>query len=186
MGKRIVIALGGNALGNNLPEQMIAVKKTASAIVDLIEAGNEVVIAHGNGPQVGMIQNAMSELTRSNPEKYIPCPLSVCVAMSQGYIGYDLQNAIRTELMNRGVYRTVSTLLTQVIVDPYDEAFYKPSKIIGRVMTEEEAEEEEKKGNHVVRTEEGYRRIVAAPMPHQIVELDAVAEEFRYWSRALF
>lgn len=174
MGKRIVIALGGNALGNNLPEQMIAVKKTASAIVDLIEAGNEVVIAHGNGPQVGMIQNAMSELTRSNPEKYIPCPLSVCVAMSQGYIGYDLQNAIRTELMNRGVYRTVSTLLTQVIVDPYDEAFYKPSKIIGRVMTEEEAEEEEKKGNHVVRTEEGYRRIVAAPMPHQIVELDAV------------
>ena len=145
MGKRIVIALGGNALGNNLPEQMIAVKKTASAIVDLIEAGNEVVIAHGNGPQVGMIQNAMSELTRSNPEKYIPCPLSVCVAMSQGYIGYDLQNAIRTELMNRGVYRTVSTLLTQVIVDPYDEAFYKPSKIIGRVMTEEEAEEEEKK-----------------------------------------
>ena len=115
-------------------------KKTASAIVDLIEAGNEVVIAHGNGPQVGMIQNAMSELTRSNPEKYIPCPLSVCVAMSQGYIGYDLQNAIRTELMNRGVYRTVSTLLTQVIVDPYDEAFYKPSKIIGRVMTEEEAD----------------------------------------------
>ena len=84
--------------------------------------------------------------------------------MSQGYIGYDLQNAIRTELMNRGVYRTVSTLLTQVIVDPYDEAFYKPSKIIGRVMTEEEAEEEEKKGNHVVRTEEGYRRIVAAPV----------------------
>ena len=174
MGKRIVIALGGNALGSNLPEQMVAVKKTASAIVDLIEAGNEVVIAHGNGPQVGMIQNAMSELTRSNPAKYIPCPLSVCVAMSQGYIGYDLQNAIRTELMNRGVYRTVSTLLTQVIVDPYDEAFYKPSKIIGRVMTEEEAEEEEKKGNHVVRTEEGYRRIVAAPMPHQIVELDAV------------
>ena len=174
MGKRIVIALGGNALGNNLPEQMIAVKKTASAIVDLIEAGNEVVIAHGNGPQVGMIQNAMSELTRSNPEKYIPCPLSVCVAMSQGYIGYDLQNAIRTELMNRGVYRTVSTLLTQVVVDPYDEAFYKPSKIIGRVMTEEEAEEEEKKGNHVVKTEDGYRRIVAAPNPMQIVELDAV------------
>ena len=172
--QRVVIALGGNALGNTLPEQMIAVKKTAAAIVDLIEDGNEVVIAHGNGPQVGMIQNAMSELTRSNPEKYIPCPLSVCVAMSQGYIGYDLQNAIRTELMNRGVYRTVSTLLTQVIVDPYDEAFYKPSKIIGRVMTEEEAEEEEKKGNHVVRTEEGYRRIVAAPMPHQIVELDAV------------
>ena len=98
MGKRVVIALGGNALGNNLPEQMIAVKQTARAIVDLIEEGHEVIIAHGNGPQVGMIQKAMAELTRSEPEKYIPCPLSVCVAMSQGYIGYDLQNALREEL----------------------------------------------------------------------------------------
>ena len=99
MGKRIVVALGGNALGNNLPEQMIAVKQTAKAIADLIEGGNEVIVAHGNGPQVGMIQAAMTELTRSNPEKYIPCPLSVCVAMSQGYIGYDLQNALREELL---------------------------------------------------------------------------------------
>ena len=81
MGKRVVIALGGNALGNNLPEQMIAVKQTARAIVDLIEEGHEVIIAHGNGPQVGMIQKAMAELTRSEPEKYIPCPLSVCAAM---------------------------------------------------------------------------------------------------------
>ena len=97
MGKKIVIALGGNALGNNLPEQMIAVQQTAKAIADLIEEGHEVIIAHGNGPQVGMIQNAMTELTRSNPEKYIPCPLSVCVAMSQGYIGYDLQNALRQD-----------------------------------------------------------------------------------------
>ena len=95
MGKTIVMALGGNALGKNLPEQMKAVKKTASALADLIEEGNEIVIVHGDGPQVGMIQNAMTELTRSDPEKYIPCPLSVCVAMSQGYIGYDLQNAIR-------------------------------------------------------------------------------------------
>ena len=86
MGKRIVLALGGHAVGKNLPEQMIAVKKTASAIVDLIEEGDELVIVHGNGPQVGMIQKAMTELTRSNPEKYITCPLSVCVAMSQGYI----------------------------------------------------------------------------------------------------
>ena len=99
MGKKIVIALGGNALGNNLPEQMIAVQQTAKAIADLIEEGHEVIIAHGNGPQVGMIQNAMTELTRSTPEKYIPCPLSVCVAMSQGYIGYDLQNALRQELL---------------------------------------------------------------------------------------
>ena len=103
MGKRIVIALGGNALGNNLPEQMIAVKQTARAIVDLIQEGHQVIIAHGNGPQVGMIQKAMAELTRSDPDKYIPCPLSVCVAMSQGYIGYDLQNALREELLDRGI-----------------------------------------------------------------------------------
>ena len=140
MGKRIVIALGGNALGNNLPEQMIAVKKTASAIVDLIEAGNEVVIAHGNGPQVGMIQNAMSELTRSNPEKYIPCPLSVYVAMSQGYIGYDLQNALREEMLDRGINTGCTTILTQVEVDANDPAFENPTKPIGAFMTKEEAD----------------------------------------------
>ena len=174
MSKRIVIALGGNALGSNLEEQMKAVKNTAVAIADLIEEGNEIVIAHGNGPQVGMIQNAMTELRRSNPEKYVQSPLSVCVAMSQGYIGYDLQNAIRAELLNKGIYKPVSTILTQVVVDPYDEAFYKPSKVIGRVLTEEEAEAEEKKGNHVVKTEGGYRRIVAAPKPMDIVEIDAI------------
>ena len=112
MGKRIVVALGGNALGKNLPEQMAAVKKTATAIVDLIEEGNQVIIAHGNGPQVGMIQEAMTQLTRSNPEKYIPCPLSVCVAMSQGYIGYDLQNALREEMLDRGLSQGVATVLT--------------------------------------------------------------------------
>ena len=174
MSKRIVIALGGNALGSNLEEQMKAVKNTAVAITDLIEEGNEIVIAHGNGPQVGMIQNAMTELRRSNPEKYIQSPLSVCVAMSQGYIGYDLQNAIRSELLSHGIYKTVSTVLTQVMVDPYDEAFYKPSKVIGRVMSEEEAAEEEKKGNHVVKVDGGYRRIVATPKPMDIVELDAI------------
>ena len=140
MGKRIVIALGGNALGNNLPEQMIAVKKTAKAIADLIEDGNEVVIAHGNGPQVGMIQNAMTELTRSNPEKYIPCPLSVCVAMSQGYIGYDLQNALREELLDRGIDTGCATMLTQVRVDAEDPAFQNPTKPIGAFMTKEEAD----------------------------------------------
>ena len=140
MGKRIVIALGGNALGNNLPEQMIAVRQTARAIVDLIEQGHEVVIAHGNGPQVGMIQNAMTELTRSNPEKYIPCPLSVCVAMSQGYIGYDLQNALREEMLSRGIQKGVATVLTQVEVDANDPAFSKPTKPIGAFMTREEAD----------------------------------------------
>ena len=140
MGKRIVIALGGNALGSNLPEQMVAVKQTARAIVDLIQEGHQVVIAHGNGPQVGMIQKAMTELTRSNPEKYIPCPLSVCVAMSQGYIGYDLQNALREELLNRGIDKPCATVLTQVIVDKNDPAFQNPTKPIGAFMSKEEAE----------------------------------------------
>ena len=138
--QRIVIALGGNALGENLPEQMAAVKKTARAIADLIEAGHEVVIAHGNGPQVGMIQKAMTQLTRAEPEKYIPCPLSVCVAMSQGYIGYDLQNALREELLDRGINKGVATVLTQVEVDPSDPAFAHPTKPIGAFMTREEAD----------------------------------------------
>ena len=140
MGKRIVIALGGNALGNNLPEQMLAVKKTAKAIADLIEEGHEVIISHGNGPQVGMIQRAMTELTRSDPEKYIPCPLSVCVAMSQGYIGYDLQNALREELLDRGIQKGVATVLTQVLVDEQDPAFQHPTKPIGAFMTKAEAD----------------------------------------------
>ena len=171
--KRIVIALGGNALGNTLHEQMLAVKTTAKAIVDLIQEGCEVIVAHGNGPQVGMINHAMAALSREDPNQP-NTPLSVCVAMSQGYIGYDLQNAIRTELLNRGIYKTVSTVLTQVIVDPYDEAFYHPTKVIGRVMTKDEAEEEEKKGNHVTQVDGGYRRIIAAPKPVDIVEKDAI------------
>ncbi|MDE6905906.1 MAG: carbamate kinase [Lachnospiraceae bacterium] len=171
--KRIVIALGHEALGTTLPEQKVATGKTAKAVADLIESDYQVVISHSNGPQVGMIHTAMSEFCRLYPE-YTKTPMSVCSAMSQGYIGYDLQNAIRTELLNRGIYKTVSTVLTQVCVDPYDEAFYHPSKIIGRVMTKEEALEEEKKGNHVVETPQGYRRIVAAPKPMNIVEIDAI------------
>lgn len=171
--KKIVIALGHDALGTTLPEQKIATKKTAKAVADFIKDDYQVVITHSNGPQVGMIHTAMSEFCRIYPE-YTATPMSVCSAMSQGYIGYDLQNAIRTELLNRGIYKPVSTILTQVTVDPYDDAFYHPSKVIGRVMTEEEAEAEEKKGNHVVKTEEGYRRIVAAPKPVDIVEIDAI------------
>ena len=176
MGKRIVLALGGNALGNNLPEQMMAVKKTASAIADLIEDGNEVVIVNGNGPQVGMIQNAMTELTRSDPEKYIPCPLSVCVAMSQGYIGYDLQNALREELLDRGINKGCATVLTQVEVDPEDPAFENPTKPIGAFMTREEAEQLIRERSYQV-TEDagrGYRRVVASPMPQSIVEIDTI------------
>ena len=117
------------------------------------------------------------EVTRADIKilKHTATPTSVCSAMSQGYIGYDLQNAIRTELLNRGIYKTVSTVLTQVVVDPYDEAFYHPTKVIGRVMTKEEAEEEEKKGNHVTEVEGGYRRIVASPKPMDIVEIDAIS-----------
>lgn len=176
MGKRIVVALGGNALGKNLPEQMAAVKHTSKAIVDLIAEGNEVIVAHGNGPQVGMIQEAMTQLTRSDPEKYIPCPLSVCVAMSQGYIGYDLQNAIREELANRDIHHGVTTVLTQVEVDPNDPAFEHPTKPIGAFMTKEEADRlVAERGYTVVEDSgRGWRRVVASPKPQAIVELDTI------------
>lgn len=178
MGKRIVIALGGNALGDNLPEQMIAVKQTARAIADLIQEGHEVVIAHGNGPQVGMIQKAMTELTRSEPEKYIPCPLSVCVAMSQGYIGYDLQNALREELLDRGIQKGVATVLTQVEVDPADPAFAHPTKPIGAFMTKEEADKMvAERGYDVIEDAgRGYRRVVASPKPVSIVEIQSIRD----------
>ena len=177
MGKRIVIALGGNALGKNLPEQMEAVQHTARAIVDLIEQGNEVIVVHGNGPQVGMIANAMTELTRSDPQKYIPCPLSVCGAMSQGYIGYDLQNALREEMERRGITRGVATVLTQVEVDPEDPAFKNPTKPIGSFMTEDEAEQlkHDRGYDFVEDSGRGYRRVVASPKPRRIVELDTIS-----------
>lgn len=176
MGRRIVLALGGNALGKNLPEQMKAVKKTAKAIADLIEAGNELVIVHGNGPQVGMIQNAMTELVRSDPERYIPCPLSVCVAMSQGYIGYDLQNALREELLNRGIAQGVATVLTQVEVDPDDPAFLNPTKPIGAFMTKAEADRMVQERGYAVMEDagRGWRRVVASPEPVGIVEIDTI------------
>ena len=176
MGKRIVIALGGNALGSNLPEQMKAVKITAKAIVDLIEDGHEVVICHGNGPQVGMIQDAMVELTRSDPKKYIPCPLSVCVAMSQGYIGYDLQNAMREEMLDRGINKGAATVLTQMEVDPEDPAFRNPTKPIGPFMTEAEARELERDREYHVMEDagRGWRRVVASPEPKSIIEIDTI------------
>lgn len=178
MGKHVVIALGGNALGNNLPEQMIAVKQTARAIVDLIEEGHEVIIAHGNGPQVGMIQKAMAELTRSEPEKYIPCPLSVCVAMSQGYIGYDLQNALREELLDRGISKGVATVLTQVEVNRDDPAFQNPTKPIGAFMTKEEADKmvAERGYNVIEDAGRGYRRVVASPKPQSIIEIESIRD----------
>ena len=155
---------------------MIAVKKTASAIVDLIEEGDDLVIAHGNGPQVGMIQKAMTELTRANPAKYITCPLSVCVAMSQGYIGYDLQNALREELLDRGIDIGCATVLTQVEVDPDDPAFKHPTKPIGAFMTKEEADKLVRERDYEVMEDagRGYRRVVASPRPVSIVEIDTI------------
>lgn len=172
--KRIVVALGHSALGKTFPEQKENVKKAANAIADLVEAKYEIVITHSNGPQIGMIHSAMTEYSRLEPSNTV-APMSICSAMSQGYIGYDLQNEIRTELLNRGIYKPVSTLITQVRVDPFDAAFTHPDKVIGRYMTEEEAKAEEKKGNHVIKTEgKGYRRIIASPRPMEIYELDAI------------
>ena len=171
--KRVVIALGHRALGNTLPEQKEATKRTAKRIAQLVKEGAEVVISHSNAPQIGMIHTAMNEFGKYHPD-YTYAPMSVCSAMSQGYIGYDLQNAIRSELIKEGIFKPVCTVLTQVTVDPYDEAFAEPVKVIGRVLNEQEAAEEEEKGNYVIRTGEGYRRIVAAPKPQGIVEIDTI------------
>ena len=174
MKKRVVVALGHRALGTTLPEQMVAVKKSAVTIADLVEEGYQVAITHSNAPQVGMIHTAMNEFAKQH-EDYTAAPMSVCSAMSQGYIGYDLQNIIREELLGRGIFRTVSTILTQVVVDPYDEAFYTPTKVLGRYMNAEEANIERKKGNYVVEEPgKGYRRIVSAPNPVSIIEIDAI------------
>ena len=174
MAERIVIALGGNALGKNLPEQMAAVKHTAKAIVDLIEAGYEVVVSHGNGPQVGMINTAMTTLSREDPSHPM-APMSVCTAMSQGYIGYDLQNSLREEMLDRGIHKGVATILTQVEVDPEDPAFQNPTKPIGTFMTKAEAEEMRRRGTAVMEDAgRGWRRCVASPLPRSIIEIETI------------
>ena len=176
--KRIVIALGGNALGKNLPEQYLAVQETSKAIADLIEAGNEVIISHGNGPQVGMINNAMAAYSKTEPSHPAITPLSVCVAMSQAYIGYDLQNALKEELLNRGIKKNVATVITQVRVDENDPAFEHPTKPIGQFMTKEEADAAVASSGIQV-TEDagrGYRRVVASPKPAEIIEIDTVKD----------
>lgn len=173
--KKVVVALGRNAFSESFPKQQERVKAAAKAIADLVEEKYEVIITHSNGPQVGMIQTAMTEFARLEPDDRTVAPMSVCGAMSEGYIGYDLQNAIREELINRGIYKTVSTIITQVRVDPFDIAFSEPSKVIGRYMSKEEADAEEEKGNYVVEEEPGkFRRIIASPMPIDIYEIDAV------------
>jgi len=172
--KRIVLALGGNALGDNLHEQMIAVKIAATAIADLIEDGFEVVITHGNGPQVGMINLAMETAAKFD-EHVFYIPMSVCVALSQGYIGYDIQNALREELLNRGVNKPVATIITQTLVDENDPAFADPSKPIGAFYSKEEAEEMTGRGYDMKEDAgRGWRRVVASPMPIGIVECETV------------
>ena len=172
---RIVVALGGNALGNTLAEQMAAVKITARSVVDLIEDGHEVVISHGNGPQVGMINQAMLEYSRIEPAQE-NTPLSVCVAMSQAYIGYDLQNALREEMLNRGIVRPVVSMVTQVLVDPDDPAFKNPSKPIGRFMDKQRADEFAARNGYIMKEDagRGWRRVVASPKPVEIVEISAI------------
>ena len=172
--KKAVVSLGHEALGHTTSEQWDAVKATARALADLVAADYQLTITHSNGPQVSMIHKAMTELRRVYTD-YTPAPMCVCSAMSQGYVGYDIQNALRTELLGRGIVKTVSTILTQVTVDPYDEAFYAPTKMIGRYMSAEDAETEVKKGNYVKEEpDRGFRRVVAAPRPIDIVEIDAI------------
>ena len=172
--KRIVMALGHNALGTNLPEQKEAAAKTSKMIADFIQAGWQVALTHSNAPQVGMIHTAMNEFGKQH-DGYTSAPMSVCSAMSQGYIGYDLQNGIRAELVKRGIYKPVATILTQMMVDPYDDSFYTPMKPVGRFMTAVEAKEEEEKGNYVEEIPgKGFRRVIASPKPVSIVEIDVI------------
>ncbi len=171
---KAVVSLGHEALGVTTNEQMNATKVTAKALADLVEAGYQLTITHSNGPQVSMIHKAMTELHRIYID-YTAAPMCVCSAMSQGYVGYDIQNSLKAELTSRGISKPVSTILTQVTVDPYDEAFYSPTKAIGRFMSREDADNEIKKGNFVKEVPgKGFMRIIAAPKPIDIVEIDAI------------
>lgn len=175
MGKKIVIALGGNALGNTAYEQLELVEKTAKPIVDLIEAGNQVVIAHGNGPQVGMINLGMSTAAEAKAIK-ADMPFPECGAMSQGYIGYHLQNSIGNELNKRGIKKNVATIVTQVLVDENDEAFKKPTKPIGAFYDKETADRISKEKGYTMIEDSGrgYRQVVPSPKPVDVIEKDIV------------
>ena len=180
MSKRIVIALGGNALGNTAAEQLQLVTETAKAIVDLIEAGNEVVVAHGNGPQVGMINLSLSTAAEAGIIK-ADMPFPECGAMSEGYIGYHLQNAIGNELAARGIEKTVATVVTQTLVSEFDSAFRRPTKPIGAFYSKETAERiaKEKGYTMVEDAGRGYRQVVPSPKPMDIIEKDAVNALFQ-------
>lgn len=177
MNKRLVLALGGNALGSTPETQLELVKNTAKTVADLLEAGYQVIIGHGNGPQVGMINLAM-DLASSADEKIPYMPFPECGAMSQGYIGYHLQQAIRQELLSRKIEREVATVVTQVVVDRADRAFDHPTKPVGRFYTKEQADRlaEEKGFTFVEDAGRGYRRVVPSPAPQRIVELNVVRQ----------
>ncbi|MGL5312568.1 MAG: carbamate kinase [Peptostreptococcaceae bacterium] len=175
--KKLVIALGGNALGNNAEEQLELVKKTAKTIVDLVEEGYSVVVGHGNGPQVGMINLAMDFASNSGANTP-SMPFAECGSMSQGYIGYHLQQSIKNELNKRNIKKNVATVVTQVVVDETDEAFKNLSKPVGMFYTKEEADKiaQEKGYTFVEDAGRGYRRVVASPKPQRIVEIDTVKQ----------
>lgn len=173
---RIVIALGGNALGHSPTEQLDLVRKNAGVLVDFIEEGHEVIIAHGNGPQVGIINKAF-ELSQKVDHKIPQLPFAECNAMSQGYIGYHLQNGIREELWKRNINKTIISVVTQVVVDKDDPAFKNPTKPIGSFLTKEGAEERAKQTGYtfIEDSGRGYRRVVPSPRPVEIVEGEAIS-----------
>ena len=181
--KIVVLALGHRALGKSLPEQKLATREAAKAVADLVESGAEVVITHSNSDQVGMIHTAMSELSKNHPE-YTSVPMSVCSAMSQGYIGYQIQQSLRDALRNRNRNVPVVTLVTQVIVDEHDKAFQNPTKPIGPFYTEEEAKKiaEEKGFSMKEDSGRGWRRVVASPNPKRIAEIESVK---RLWDSTI-
>jgi len=176
MAERIVLALGGNALGNNLIEQRLAVAAAAVPMVDLIQAGHELAICHGNGPQVGMIDLAFEAASRT-VDTVDAMPLSTDGAMSQGYIGFGIQKALYRELRERSINKIAASIVTQVLVDPKDPAFINPSKPIGSFYTQEEAEAITQADPSIIFTEDagrGWRRVVASPEPLEIIEIEVI------------
>ena len=177
MGKRIVVALGGNALGNTPFEQLEKVKIAADIISDLVKEGNDVIIGHGNGPQVGMINLAM-DYSANGKEKTPLMPLVECGAMSQGYIGYHLQQALGQAFKEKGINKTAVSVITQVEVAEDDKAFENPTKPVGMFYTKEKAEELERENGFtfVEDSGRGYRKVVPSPKPLHIIEIDAISK----------
>ena len=175
--KKLVIALGGNALGNTPEEQLELVKETASTIVDLVEEGYDVVVGHGNGPQVGMINLAM-EFSANNGGKTPAMPFPECGAMSQGYIGYQLSQAILNEMKRRGIMRSTACVVTQTVVYPEDPAFQNPTKPVGAFLSEEEARKRAEETGYTYKEDagRGWRQVVPSPQPQRIVEFDAIKD----------